>query len=153
MTYTCLITCHYIQHHSITCFITCTITWCITCHYIQHHSITCSSICSITCSITCLITYSATCHDMHCMTLNFLSPWSRASCASFHSQGASLLNLDLKRRWCSRSSLSAAMIDEGLAREDLPQPPWTWKHRARVSKDNPQWNTKSSELQATVRYK
>jgi hypothetical protein len=94
-------------------------------HYMFHYMIT-------TCSITCFITYSTTYHYMHCMALNFLSPWSRASCAAFHTQGAPLL----KRCWYSRSSLSAAMIDEGLAREDPPQPPWTWKHRARVSKDN-----------------
>ena len=29
----------------------------------------------------------------------------------------------LKRSWCSRSSLSAALIHRGLAREDPPQPP------------------------------
>ncbi len=41
MTNICLITCHYIQHHSNTCSITWSTTWFITNHYIQHHYITC----------------------------------------------------------------------------------------------------------------
>ena len=65
---------------------------------------------------------------------------SRASCAAFHTQGAPLL----KRRWCSRSLLPAAMIDEGLALEDPSQLPRTWKHRAGVSKHNPKKDTRTN---------
>ena len=72
---------------------------------------------------------------MHWMAWNFLSPWSRVSCAAFHAQEVSLL----QRQRCSRSSSSAATIDEGLAREDPPQLPQTWKHRAGVSKNNETW--------------
>ena len=87
----------------------------------------------ITCSITWFITwYSTTYHYMHCMAWDFLSPWSRVSSASFHSQGVLLL----KHWWCSSQSLLAATIDEGLAREDPPQLPQTWKHRAEVSNNN-----------------
>ncbi len=64
--------------------------------------------------------------------IKFPEPMIACFQPAFHTQGAPLL----KRRWCSRSSLSAATIDVGLAWEDPPQPPWTWIHRARVSKDN-----------------
>ncbi len=96
-------------------------------HYMFHYITTTSST-----WITWFITYTTQYNYMHCMALYFLSPWSRVSCATLHTQGDS----PLKRRWSSRLSLSAATIDKGLAREGHPQLPWTWKHRSRVIQNN-----------------
>ena len=129
------ITCHYMQHCPITCSITCQLhdqlrAWLHAApfHYMFHYM-------TITWSITWFITCSTTYHYMHWMAWNFLSPWSRVSCAAFHAQEVSLL----QRQRCSRSSSAAVTIGEGLAREDPPQLPQTWKHRAGVSKNNETW--------------
>jgi len=67
ITNTCLITCHYIQHHSN--------TWSITCHYIQQpeHPITCSITCSITGAIHVQLHDSLHSLTYHCMAC--LSSW------------------------------------------------------------------------------
>ena len=132
---TCSITCHYMQHNPITCSITCQL------HAQLHdslHAITSSTIplhvlLHANYMLNYMIHYILNYLPLHAW--KFLSPWSRVSCAAFHTQEAPLL----KRQRCSRSSSSAATIDEGLAREDPPQLPQTWKHRAGVSKNNETW--------------
>ena len=120
-------------------------------YYMLHYMpITWSITCLITCStiplhvplhdnyiINYMIYYILNYLPLHALNgMKFPEPMiTCVSCAAFHTQEAPLL----KRQRCSRSSSSAATIDEGLAREDPPQLPQTWKHRAGVSKNNETW--------------